>query len=417
MQGDDDTKLYLIVAKELSLNRRDEGLWTKAFALENGDERATKARYIRERVAFLKRSKNGGSRQDDSASSVVDAAPPPVDRRQKESASARAIREVSPWARFLARSIDLGVVTVSVLGVGVTMAMTLPISESAGRASLWLVGAMLFGLALLGYEAVALSLFGTTIGKAAFGLRISAEDGGLLELKSAYRRAFWAWASGNACYFFFPAATAFFWWRGYKVLTTTGSTSWDDKIGSVVTQAKIGSLRFSLGALLGASLLASILVIHGVSRLVTTPSSKLAGTVGANGTSAPRNIFDQFDEPKPSAATHAVTYLDKADPNRWGPWMAQRSVEEIERVAKEYEPRLNDPRAWTAVLAWQSAHIQNYNQGANTAMFQAVSAVVYDLKENKGICRPTGKVILIDEARAIAGVPIGTKVIEYDCAR
>ncbi|MBK8115680.1 MAG: RDD family protein [Candidatus Accumulibacter sp.] len=322
----------------------------------------------------------------------------------------------------MARSIDLGVVTVSVLGVGVTMAMTLPISESAGRASLWLVGAMLFGLALLGYEAVALSLFGTTIGKAAFGLRISAEDGGLLELKSAYRRAFWAWASGNACYFFFPAATAFFWWRGYKVLTTTGITSWDDKIGSVVTQAKIGSLRFSLGALLGASLLASILVINGVSRLVTRPlSSKLGSTVGAGDdirspagpfddlipnrppataatSPAAGNYFDRFDAPQtpngqpgtPNAhgeikPPSEFTYLDKADPNRWGPWMAQRSVEEIERVAKEYEPRLNDPRAWTAVLAWQSAHIQNYNQGANTAMFQAVSAVVHDLKENKVI--------------------------------
>jgi hypothetical protein len=46
-------ELYLIVAKELTVGIRDEALWMKAFALENGDEQRTKAHYIRLRVASL----------------------------------------------------------------------------------------------------------------------------------------------------------------------------------------------------------------------------------------------------------------------------------------------------------------------------------------------------------------------------
>lgn len=48
-----ETELYGLVAKELAVNSKDEGLWTMAFALENGDEARTKAHYIRLRVKQL----------------------------------------------------------------------------------------------------------------------------------------------------------------------------------------------------------------------------------------------------------------------------------------------------------------------------------------------------------------------------
>ena len=277
--SDDDTSLYLIVAKELSANRRDEGLWTKAFACENGDERATKARYIRDRVDSLK----SRSRRNDSGSP---AAAPPA-QQQEESAPAGAICEVAPWARFLARAIDLAVVAVVALTAATAMALTLP-DWKMGAIPLALLGAAVFGVALLGYEAVSVSLLGTTIGKAVFGLRISAEDGGLLELKSAFRRAFWAWASGNACYFFFPALTTLFWWRGYKALTTTGRTSWDRKVASTVTQATIGSFRFFLGASLSVFLLSSSLVLSSLNKQTVKQELKTGG-VFADLVAAPKS--------------------------------------------------------------------------------------------------------------------------------
>jgi hypothetical protein len=44
---------YLIVGEELKAGFRDEGLWTKAFALEDGNEAKAKAHYIRLRVEQL----------------------------------------------------------------------------------------------------------------------------------------------------------------------------------------------------------------------------------------------------------------------------------------------------------------------------------------------------------------------------
>ncbi|UCV14111.1 surface-adhesin E family protein [Quatrionicoccus australiensis] len=79
-----DDSLYLAVAKELTANVRDEALWTKAFALESGDEARTKAHYIRLRVEKMQRpvetdappvkhaaSTSEGDAQNDSVKSVV----------------------------------------------------------------------------------------------------------------------------------------------------------------------------------------------------------------------------------------------------------------------------------------------------------------------------------------------------------
>jgi len=51
-QAEEDS-FYAEIALELAHGNRDEGLWTKCYAEENGDENKTKARYIRERIKFL----------------------------------------------------------------------------------------------------------------------------------------------------------------------------------------------------------------------------------------------------------------------------------------------------------------------------------------------------------------------------
>ena len=49
----DTDDVFAQVAKELAAGVRDEGLWVKAFALENGDDAKAKAHYIRLRVEKL----------------------------------------------------------------------------------------------------------------------------------------------------------------------------------------------------------------------------------------------------------------------------------------------------------------------------------------------------------------------------
>lgn len=310
------------------------------------------------------------------------------------------------------------------------MAFTLPAWKMSAIPSA-LLSTAVFGVALLGYEAVTVSLFGTTIGKATFGLRISAEDGRLLELKTAFRRAFWAWASGNACYFAFPVATAFFWWRGYKALTTTGSTSWDDKVGSTVTQSTIGSFRFLLGASLSVFLLLIGLIISNLNKHALKHELK-----------AETNVFDQFDEEKPSPS---FTYLDEKPGQAvapkgglapagkalsvqdflkpytgshpgWGSFEVERSTEEMARVAKELEPRLNDLRVWAAVIAWQRITMQLWHTPANDALYQAVNTVLDGMKNNHGVCRP-GKITTIGTADATEGFPAGSQIVTQECDR
>lgn len=48
-----DEEVFLQVARELAANQKDEALWMKAFALENGDAAKTKAHYVRLRVEKL----------------------------------------------------------------------------------------------------------------------------------------------------------------------------------------------------------------------------------------------------------------------------------------------------------------------------------------------------------------------------
>lgn len=78
-----DEDMYLAVAKELALNSRDDALWTKAFALENGDEAKTKAHYIRLRVEKLQlQAEPQAAPVLDDVNLVPNTAPQPVDDRR-----------------------------------------------------------------------------------------------------------------------------------------------------------------------------------------------------------------------------------------------------------------------------------------------------------------------------------------------
>ena len=51
---DEDDKFFLVVARELAVGRKDEALWTRAFAENNGDNAKSKAAYICMRVSKLR---------------------------------------------------------------------------------------------------------------------------------------------------------------------------------------------------------------------------------------------------------------------------------------------------------------------------------------------------------------------------
>lgn len=90
------------------------------------------------------------------------------------------------------------------------------------------------------------------------------------------------------------------------------------------------------------------------------------------------------------------------------------SVDDIERKARGHDPRLNDPRAWEAVRAWQTVNMDAWEKPANVALYVAVDTVLEGFKRNKGVCRP-GKTITVDAAGANKDLPIGTQLVMESC--
>jgi curved DNA-binding protein CbpA len=79
----------------------------------------------------------------------------PPKRQNERSRGGRKPPDTMPWARFLARGIDLAVVAVLAITAEIAAAVTLPIWEMGAVPSA-LLSTLVFGIALLGYEAVAL---------------------------------------------------------------------------------------------------------------------------------------------------------------------------------------------------------------------------------------------------------------------
>jgi hypothetical protein len=77
-----DDKLFLQVAEELTQGIRNEALWTKAFAQQDGDEAKTTAQYILLRVTQLQQQ-----HASNSAGSAIPASPRIAVRAQDESQS------------------------------------------------------------------------------------------------------------------------------------------------------------------------------------------------------------------------------------------------------------------------------------------------------------------------------------------
>ncbi len=82
-------EVFALIARELAGGKPDEALWTKAFALQNGDESATKAHYIRLRVEQITRNASEEIKSDSNQST-------------KDTRLA-----AGPWPRYFARYLDL----------------------------------------------------------------------------------------------------------------------------------------------------------------------------------------------------------------------------------------------------------------------------------------------------------------------
>jgi len=162
------------------------------------------------------------------ASQIPNPAPPPV--------PAGGDQEPHPWRRWCARAVDIGCFA---LVLGMVSEIVAPgVLLSANDVVLNVVAMA----GLFPVEAILLSTFGTTPGKALLGITVTQADGSRLASGTAFNRSFQVWMGGVG--FGIPFVTIITQIVGYNRLTKEGATSWDQALDLRVSHAQLSTVRW-----------------------------------------------------------------------------------------------------------------------------------------------------------------------------
>lgn len=137
---------------------------------------------------------------------------------------------VRPWLRYWARHLDLLIISAITGGI-----LALPLSDSQlGKLSHnFLIGFTML-LLFIPFEALMISLLGTTPGKWIFGIKVRAENGAKLSFKKAFHRSLLVWWRGQGAGI--PIASFLTNLNGYQVLKhELGRTTWDRDVRAAVS--------------------------------------------------------------------------------------------------------------------------------------------------------------------------------------
>lgn len=169
------------------------------------------------------------------------------------------------WRRFWARVIDFSCISVlsdfSILLIMAFVISAFPSVEekigsivSANPASYFFMilgGFILSILILIIYEALFLTLFGTTIGKALFGMRVKNKDGSKLNFGTAFSRSSHAYASGLWFLLGFPALSIWPLLRSLSFIRQNHETVWDKSCGTTLFMKRIWIFRALIMSFIG----------------------------------------------------------------------------------------------------------------------------------------------------------------------
>lgn len=173
-----------------------------------------------------------------------------------------------PWRRFFARTVDVmlsGILIFLLFSFLIGYLFPQNIDGFVKFIENPIVATIVLGLLWLPFEALFLSVAGTTPAKWIFGIRVINKTGEKLSYSSALKRAFLVFVQGEG--FGIPLVTLVTRLFAYRRLTNTGTTLWDTSIDSVVTHKKWGVVRaiFCVFITLFVLVLMSILISVGKS--------------------------------------------------------------------------------------------------------------------------------------------------------
>lgn len=185
---------------------------------------------------------------------VLRPLPPELAHRMTPEQWVMAQRAGFAWRRFLARNVDgavFGAVVLLILGVDPRKPEWPSLSLSLMLLALW-----------PWFEALCISQFGTTPGKAWLRLRVVRLDGGRPHYVQALQRSVWVWAQGLAVGIPFLSQAAQI--IAFNQYTRLDHTAWDTRAATRVQVLPISSLRMGLIlALFVGSAVFSVLVLAG----------------------------------------------------------------------------------------------------------------------------------------------------------
>lgn len=179
----------------------------------------------------------------------------------KRGSSATAAREEParhPWIRYWARSVDS---LLAALGFAIVIGFLSPgaFAEDDGDVALFFSALFVW----IFVEAIMLSVWGTTPGKALMRIAVTRDGVRPLAFGDALARSFRVWFFGLGMGI--PIVSVFTLIAAYKKLISRGKASWDTKLDLQVNHGKVSGLRWT--ALVVIILIVSILGVATASGL------------------------------------------------------------------------------------------------------------------------------------------------------
>ena len=139
----------------------------------------------------------------------------------------------SPWRRFFARSLDMFIYNLVWLSV-----LALLFHTNLMTRSIWgnILDIIVVLVLMLFIEPLLLRLFGTTAGKAVFGLKIRSADGSVLSYDEGIHRTWGVIRYGIG--FSIPFYNLYRMWKSYKACSDKENLPWDEEVSYTLKDKK-----------------------------------------------------------------------------------------------------------------------------------------------------------------------------------
>jgi hypothetical protein len=155
--------------------------------------------------------------------------------------------QARPWVRYWARGFDISLFGI---GIGVLLGLFYAPALEINDAVLGIIIVFIYIFA----EALMLTIWGITPGKALLKVRLRNGDDSRLTYAQAMSRSFKVWLYGLGCGL--PIVKLITHINAYNKLNTDGITSWDAEGGYTVSHQEIGAWRLILAVLVLAAVVA-----------------------------------------------------------------------------------------------------------------------------------------------------------------